>query len=350
MKGAWHRDIVVTIKPQQQGVYERIQPQDGGSVGALQPLRRQYRRDAGKRNSQHSWLPQRRGSSGGALSFFESGENRGAETRGIRRLPRISAQKVLKAAHSQHPGLRVGLYVFFFTAILLLSGCGHKQRQVAVPAPPPIQQSTPQAPPAPPPPTAKEEDERIEVPAGVQPIFVETGLASWYGAPYHNRRGSNGEVYNMHAMTAAHRTLPLGSIVRITNVKSGRSAIVRITDRGPFVEGRIVDLSLAAAKAVDVYLPGIAKIKLEVLKAPAALDTGGRWAVQIGGFTHEKNADALSDHLQRRYQTAKVQCFRSPVGSWWVRARVLNDDRSRAEALARETETLEGSVFLVRLD
>ena len=251
----------------------------------------------------------------------------------------------------QYSGVRVGLYVFFFAAILLLGGCGHKRTQVAVPAPPPIQQSTPQAPAAAQPPAvANEEDERIEVPAGVQPIFVESGLASWYGAPYHNRRGSNGEVYNMHAMTAAHRTLPLGSIVRITNVKSGRSAVVRITDRGPFVEGRIVDLSLAAAKAVDVYQPGIAKVKLEVLKAPAALDSGGRWAVQIGGFTHEKNADALTDHLQRRYQTAKVQCFRSPVGSWWVRARVLDDDRSRAEALARETQTLEGSVFLVRLD
>ena len=77
-------------------------------------------------------------------------------------------------------------------------------------------------------------------------------MSSWYGAPYHNRRGSNGEVYNMHAMTAAHRTLPLGSIVRVTNVKTGHSAIVRITDRGPFVEGRILDLSLAAAKAVDI--------------------------------------------------------------------------------------------------
>ena len=246
-------------------------------------------------------------------------------------------------------GVRVSVCLLFFAALMLLSGCGHKKTQVAVPAPPPIQQAPTQAPPAQPT-TTKEEDERIEVPAGVQPIFVETGLASWYGAPYHNRRGSNGKVYNMHAMTAAHRTLPLGSIVRITNVKSGHAAIVRITDRGPFVEGRIVDLSLAAAKAIDVYLPGTAEVKLEVLKTPAALDSGGRWAVQIGGFTRESNADALLSHLQRRYQTAKVQRFRSPVGSWWVRARVLNDDRARAEALARETQTSEGSVFLVRLD
>jgi len=175
-------------------------------------------------------------------------------------------------------------------------------------------------------------------------------MASWYGAPYHNRRGSNGEVYDMNAMTAAHLTLPLGSIVRITNVKTGNSAIVRITDRGPFVVGRIVDLSVAAAKALDVYLPGTAKVRLEVLQAPAPLDTGGRWAVQIGSFTGQKAAAKLAEHLQKRYQTAKVLKFVSPVGDWWVRVRVLDDDRQRATALAHETETAEGSVFLVRLD
>ncbi|MBI3474833.1 MAG: septal ring lytic transglycosylase RlpA family protein [Acidobacteria bacterium] len=175
-------------------------------------------------------------------------------------------------------------------------------------------------------------------------------MASWYGAPYHNRRGSNGEVYNMHAMTAAHLTLPLGSIVRVTNVKTGHAAVVRITDRGPFVEGRILDLSLAAAKALDVYQPGVARVRLEVLQVPAPLDTGGRWAVQIGSIGEEKNATDLMEHLQRRYRTAKVLHFASPAGGWWVRVRVLDDDRERAQTLARETETSEGAVFLVRLD
>ena len=202
----------------------------------------------------------------------------------------------------------------------------------------------------PPPAETTGQNEKIEVPANAQPIFEETGMASWYGAPYHNRRGSNGEVYDMNAMTAAHLTLPLGSIVRITNLKTGSSAVVRITDRGPFVEGRIVDLSLAAAKALDVYLPGIAKVRLEVLQAPAPLDTGGRWAVQIGSFTGKKAATALAEHLQKRYQTAQVLKFVSPVGVWWVRVRVLDDDRQRATALAHETETPEGAVYLVRLD
>lgn len=225
-----------------------------------------------------------------------------------------------------------------------------------MPPPPPIPQREPGAEPATPtvkgqtPTQQRDEDEKVEVPADAKVLFEETGMASWYGAPYHNRRGSNGEIYNMHAMTAAHRTLPLGSIVRVTNVKTGHSGVVRITDRGPFVERRILDLSLAAAKALDVYLPGVAKVKIEVLETPSPLETGGRWAVQIGSFSDEKGAKELADHLQRRYRTANVLKFGSPVGDWWVRVRVQNDDRERAQALARETETPEGSVFLVRLD
>ena len=154
----------------------------------------------------------------------------------------------------------------------------------------------------------------------------------------------------MHAMTAAHLTLPLGSIVRVTNLRTGHSAVVRITDRGPFVVGRIIDLSFAAAKALDVYLPGTAKVRVEVLQSPVSLDTGGRWAVQIGSFSRQKAAAELAEHLEKHYQTAKVVKFVSPVGVWWVRVRVLDDDRQRATVLAREMETAEGSVFLVRLD
>ena len=232
----------------------------------------------------------------------------------------------------------------------LLSGCGgHKHTPPPVPPPPSLPQEK-EKPVTTPPSAETGEDEKIEVPAGAKPIFEETGMASWYGAPYHNRRGSNGEVYNMHAMTAAHLTLPLGSIVRVTNLKTGHSALVRITDRGPFVVGRIVDLSLAAAKALDVYLPGVAKVRLEVLQAPVPLDTGGRWAVQIGSFTEQQAAAELAEHMQKRYQTAKVVKFVSPVGVWWVRVRVPDDNRERATALAHETESPEGSVFLVRLD
>lgn len=239
----------------------------------------------------------------------------------------------------------------------LLTGCGeHKQARIDVPPPPPLSQPDSQAnsvssePSAKASASAQPDRDGIQIPADAKPILVETGLASWYGAPYHNRRGSNGELYDMHAMTAAHRTLPLGSIVRVTNVKTGRSALVRITDRGPFVEGRVLDLSQAAAQKVDVWQAGVAMVRIEVMRAPSSLESGGRWAVQIGAFEQEHSADKLADHLSHRYQTAKVQCFSSPVGDWWVRVRVLDDDRKRAEEVVHTTQTPQGAIFLVRLD
>ncbi|HST13089.1 MAG TPA: septal ring lytic transglycosylase RlpA family protein [Terriglobales bacterium] len=241
----------------------------------------------------------------------------------------------------------------------LLAACGsHKQARVDVPPPPAIPARPPVASLPPKSPDVKKlpsqqngsEDATLSVPANAVPLLTENGMASWYGAPYHNRRSSNGEVYNMNAMTAAHRTLPLGSIVRVTNVKTGSSALLKITDRGPFVDGRIIDVSYAAAKQLDIWQPGVARVKLEVMQTPASIASGGRWAVQIGSFGNQKEASDLAAHLARRYQTAKVDKFLSPVGDWWVRVRVLGDDRQRAEALAHETETREGSVYVVRLD
>jgi rare lipoprotein A len=240
---------------------------------------------------------------------------------------------------------------------VVLTGCGdHKPARASVPPPPPI--SEPDLPansadtraPANTAVPADPDRDLLGIPSDAKPISVETGLASWYGAPYHNRRGSNGELYNMHAMTAAHRTLPLGSIIRVTNLKTGHSALVRITDRGPFVEGRVLDLSQAAAKKVDVWQAGVATVRIEVLRTPAPLETGGRWAVQIGAFDEQHAADKLADHLSHRYHTAKVLCFSSPVGDWWVRVRVQDDDRKRAEEVAHNTQTPHGGIFLVRLD
>ena len=253
---------------------------------------------------------------------------------------------------------RVRVAVALFAMLAILTACSsHKQAKVEVPPPPPPASEPTAASPAPPAKPATplesggEADETFKsVPENTVPLLTETGLASWYGAPYHNRRGSNGEIYNMHAMTAAHRTLPLGSIVRVTNEKTGHSAMVRITDRGPFVQGRILDVSYAAAKQLDIWQPGVCRVKVEVLQTPASLSSGGKWAVQIGKFEDRKTAEDLADRLTRRYQTAKVAKFNSPTGDWWVRVRVLNDDRQRAESLMHETETPEGSVYLVRLD
>ncbi len=247
-------------------------------------------------------------------------------------------------------------------AMLLSTACGHpKQAHVYVPPPPapagPAETSNSK--PAVSVPIPKEKTARSDedaalaeptIPANARPLSSETGLASWYGPPYHNRRGSNGEVYNMNAMTAAHRTYPLGSIVRVTNVKTGSTALVRITDRGPFIPGRVLDLSLAAARKLDVWKPGVAEVKVELMQSAGTQGAPGKWAVQIGGFTDEPLATKLADQLTRRYHTAKVLRFSSPAGDWWIRVRVLDDDHERAQKLAAETTTSEGAVFVVRLD
>lgn len=266
------------------------------------------------------------------------------------------------APRSRAPFVRLGMLLIVVIVILLLGACGHpKQTTVNVPPPPPPESTTeatasqPAANIAPTKentaPKAREDADLAEptIPAGAKPLATETGLASWYGPPYHNRRGSNGEVYNMHAMTAAHRTFPLGSIVRVTNLKTGHAALVRITDRGPFIPGRIVDLSLAAARKLDVWQPGVAKVKVELMQSGAP-GSAGKWAVQIGGFPDEHKAAKLANHLTRRYHTANVLRFKSPAGDWWIRVRVLEDDHDRANKLAAETKTPEGAVFLVRLD
>jgi rare lipoprotein A len=236
--------------------------------------------------------------------------------------------------------------------LLALAGCGHKPVTVVTPAAPSIQQKGPAG--TPPAESNKRSSEipldSLEIPPDAKPVLVETGIASWYGAPYHNRRGSNGEIYDMHAMTAAHRTLPLGTIVRVTNPENGKSARVRITDRGPFIEGRILDLSRAAADKIGIVQQGTGPVRIEVLKTPEPIEAGGKWAVQIGGFGHEENARDLAGHLSRRYHTAKVLTFSSPAGDWWVRVRVKDDLRARAEEVLRQAKTSEGAVFLVRLD
>lgn len=239
-----------------------------------------------------------------------------------------------------------------------LASCNHKPARVAVAPAPPVDQAEQSVPEGTPPaipekqtnPPELSPSPEAEVNRGSQPAQIETGIASWYGAPYHNRRGSNGEVYDMNAMTAAHRTLPLGSIVRVTNLDSRKSAVVRITDRGPFIEGRIIDLSQAAAKQIGLVQKGTGRVRVEVLKTPQPIESGGRWAVQLGGFERENRAREIADHLTRRYHSAKVLTFSSPTGAWWVRVRVKDDLRARAEEITRDTKTPEGGVFLVRLD
>ena len=249
--------------------------------------------------------------------------------------------------------MRTRVCIHRFAALLILSlavtGCS-KKKPVAgnVPPPPSIEQSRNTTTRIPASSDADGEDQP-QYSKNAKPLYVETGIASWYGPPYHNRQAATGEIFDMNKPTAAHKTLPLNSIVRVTNLKTGKSIVVRINDRGPFVGNRMLDLSMAAAKAIDVYRAGLATVKMEVLETPAPLDRGGRWCVQIGAFTDSDEATRLKAKLVRKYQTAKVIEFTGPTGEW-VRIRPAADDRAKAFEMARDVKASEGGVFLVRLD
>ena len=144
--------------------------------------------------------------------------------------------------------------------------------------------------------------------------FVQTGIASWYGPGFHGKRTAHGEIYNQYALTAAHRSLPLGTRVKVTNRKSGQAVEVRINDRGPFADDRIIDLSFAAAKKIGVYTPGTAPVRVEVLSAPAPL-LSVLHAVQVGSYTDPDRAAAVKQALTPRFSPVYI----SPLSSGQLR-------------------------------
>ena len=244
--------------------------------------------------------------------------------------------------------------------VALAAGCGHKPAAASLPA----EEDAPRLPaesrqpaehsqamgriaPTPAPPGGVTEEDLRYI-ATHRPILRETGIASWYGAPYKGRRSANGDLFDDSAMTAAERTLPMGSLVKVTNLETGQSAAVRITDRGPFVEGRILDLTVAAAKALGVYRPGTARVRIDVYRTPKPIDTGGRWCVQIGAFTSD-GALKLKSRLMDKYPDAQVIEF-AGSGAYWVRIRPAGDDRTQAERIADHLKPAEGKAYLTRLD
>jgi len=146
--------------------------------------------------------------------------------------------------------------------------------------------------------------------------FVQTGVASWYGSDFHGKKTSNGETYDMHAMTAAHKTLPLGVFVRVRNTENGQEAIVRVNDRGPFVKGRILDLSYSAAKTLGIDNAGTGRVRIEALgyrvsgsdryEAVADYDAGN-YTVQIGSFREYDNAARLSEVMRNSVGFSDIQ-------------------------------------------
>lgn len=206
------------------------------------------------------------------------------------------------------------------------AGCGHRIYQSQAPSPAPIPQ-----------------------PAPVPGQYVEEGVASWYGIPFNGHRTSNGEIYDMHQFTAAHRTLPFGAVVRVTNLANGKQTEVRVNDRGPFVANRIIDLSLAAAQAIEMIGPGTSPVRLEVISGPNP--QVGFFGVQVGAFQIQENADRLRARLAEHYSPVTTVPFQLATGRFYrVRVGRLPSEAS-AHTLADQIHSAEQLVtFVVRLD
>ena len=240
----------------------------------------------------------------------------------------------------------LSLLVLSGSFALVSVGCAAKRPVSAAPPGQPAPAPAPSPTNAPPAPSAR----RPKTPPAPAPVgYTEVGNASWYGKPFHGRRASNGETYDMYKLTAAHRTLPFDTMVRVTNLNNGKSTTVRITDRGPFVENRIIDLSLAAAREIESVGPGVVPVRLEVLGDVNVEE--GYFTVQVGAFRERANAERLRDRLSPGYDPIFIQHYDSSEGTFYrLRVgRVSGEDA--AKELAEQLRAKEGFTTLVfRLD
>jgi rare lipoprotein A len=187
----------------------------------------------------------------------------------------------------------------------------------------------------------------VPVPVGT----IETGIASWYGHPYHGRAAANGEIYDMEKLTAAHRTLPFNTWVRVTNQTNRKSVEVRITDRGPFVGNRVIDLSHAAARAIELIGPGTAEVRIEVIQSPEVA-APAVFAVQVGAFRDRRNAERMRAAMEARYGAARL-VERSGSAVLWrvlVGAEKSEEGAHRLADRIRNEGDEKTTVFVVRID
>jgi rare lipoprotein A len=233
--------------------------------------------------------------------------------------------------------------VLLGSTALLSAGCASRRTASASPPAAPTAPTSASAPPSPP--TRNPKVNPTPAPAG----YSEEGNASWYGKPFNGRRASNGEIYDMYKLTAAHRTLPFDTMVRVTNLNNGKSTTVRIIDRGPFVDNRVIDLSLAAAREIDSVGPGVVPVRLEVIGDVDV--TGGFFTIQVGAFRERSNAERLRDRLSLTYTPIFIQQYSSSEGIFYrLRVGKISGEEA-ANDLAAQLRAKEGFTTLVfRLD
>jgi rare lipoprotein A len=210
---------------------------------------------------------------------------------------------------------------------------------------------------------------RVSLPIAALPGSAETGIASWYGHPYHGRQAANGEIFDMEKMTAAHRTLPFGTWVQVRNLTNDKTVDVRITDRGPFVGGRIIDLSRAGAEVIAMIGPGTATVRITVIDPPAPLVTvappsigpapspvappkSGPFAVQVGVFADRQNAERIRLLMEQRYGSSRVVARESQPALWRVlvgREETQESAESLASRIRSDPEAGSTSAFVVKV-
>lgn len=236
-----------------------------------------------------------------------------------------------------------------------LVGCGGRRPVRGTPAPPlaPAPETTASSEDAPRPPASSPRTAdaglRRDFPARADGGYTEEGNASWYGPPFHGRRSSNGEVYDMNKLTAAHRTMAFNTMVRVTNLTNGKSVVVRITDRGPFIENRIIDLSRAAAQEIESIGPGVVPVRLEVVSGNDPF--GGYFTVQVGAFKEKANAERLRERLDALYPPANLHQIQLDDGMFYrVRVGRILGEQS-AQRFADDLKAKEGfHTMVIRLD
>jgi len=191
-------------------------------------------------------------------------------------------------------------------------------------------------------------------PVGSSKGFEQTGIASWYGKDFHGKKTSNGETYDMYAMTAAHKTLPIGTFVRVTRLPDGKDVVVRINDRGPFVRGRVIDLSYRAALALGIENEGTARVRLEALGSAKGDKLvrkdyfEGNYYIQVGAFTLQGNALRLRNKLEKRYGPTIVTHFKKGKQDFYrVRVGLISGLDKAEETKAEMEEEDIGPSFIV---
>lgn len=239
-----------------------------------------------------------------------------------------------------------------FSLVLFSSGClfHHHRRAITSIQPPPPSASPAASRPSQP---ARARAKPAVAPAPI--IQGEEGIASWYGRPYQGRKTASGETYNMYGISAAHRTLPFGTRVLVHDLDNGLDVEVPINDRGPFVEGRIIDLSYGAAKVIHLDVAGVAHVRLQILGygyAESAVPPPGIFAVQVGAFRDPKNAERLKARIETQYNPVIIQSFDRGDGMFH-RVRVGHEStEAAAQELARRLreDKFADQTFVIRMN